>query len=142
MLDLEHYHPALVSKPGALAGSTALEQWRVQGRWAESFDRFWAALMLRQGRQEGTREMVELLLLGREHGYRKLDAAIGWALELGCPDPAAVRHLLTTEAAPAAARRPALAVADLGGLSRYERPRPVIDDYDQLLLSLSGEVIQ
>jgi hypothetical protein len=86
--------------------------------------------------------MVELLLLGREHGYRKLDAVIGWALELGCSDPAAVRHLLTTEAAPAAARNAALAVADLGGLSRYERPQPVIDNYDQLLLSLSREVIQ
>lgn len=142
VLDLEHYLPALACKPGALAGSTALEQWRAQGRWPESFDRFWAALMLRQGRQEGTREMVELLLLAREHGYRKLDAVIRWALELGCSDPAAVRHLLTTEAAPAAARNPVLAVADLGGLSRYERPQPVIDNYDQLLLSLSSEVIQ
>jgi hypothetical protein len=98
--------------------------------------------MLRQGRQEGTREMVELLLLGREHGYRKLDTVIRWALELGCSDPAAVRHLLTTEVAPAAARSVALAVADLGGLSRYERPQPVMHDYDQLLLSLSNEVIQ
>ena len=72
VLDLEHYLPALLYKPGALAGSTALEQWRWQGRWPESFDRYWAALMLRRGRQEGTREMVELVLLGRDHGYRKL----------------------------------------------------------------------
>jgi hypothetical protein len=142
VLDLEHYLPALVYKPGALAGSTALEQWRSQGRWPESFDRFWAALMLRRGRQEGTREMVELVLLGREHGYRKLDGAIGMALELGCSDAAAVRHLLTTEATPTAAQKVALTVSDLGGLARYERPQPVMHDYDQLLLIAATEVIQ
>ena len=142
VLDLEHYLPALLYKPGALAGSTALEQWRAQGRWPESFDRFWAALMLRRGRQEGTREMVELVLLGREHGYRKLDGAMRTALELGCSDAAAVRHLLTTEVIPAAAHKAALTASDLGGLARYERPQPVIHDYDQLLLIPATEVIQ
>ncbi len=98
--------------------------------------------MLRRGRQEGTREMVELVLLGREHGYRKLDGAIGMALELGCSDAAAVQHLLTTEATPAAAQKVALTVSDLGGLARYERPQPVMHDYDQLLLMPATEVIQ
>ena len=142
VLDLEHYLPALAAKPGALAGSTALEQWRAQGRWPESFDRFWAALMQRHGRQEGTREMVELLLLGREHGYRKLDDAIRVARELGCSDGAAVQHLLLTATTPATLRGVKLAVSELGGLARYERPQPVMLDYDQLLLSLSSEVIQ
>lgn len=141
VLDLEHYLPALLYKPGALAGSTALQQWREQGRWPESFDRFWASLMLRRGRQEGTREMVELVLLGREHGYGKLSDAIRSALELGCSDTAAVRHLLTT-ASPGKTSRAALAATELGGLSRYERPQPLMHEYDQLLLSLPAEVIQ
>lgn len=44
VLDLEHYLEALEKKPGALAGSTALVQWRERGRWPESFDRLWAGL--------------------------------------------------------------------------------------------------
>jgi Mu transposase, C-terminal domain len=40
ILDVEHYLEALTKKPGALAGSTPLEQWRAQGRWPVSFDHF------------------------------------------------------------------------------------------------------
>ncbi len=69
VLNLEHYLDALAKKPGALAGSTPLEQWRAQGRWPESFDRFWGKLQQRRGKQDGTRAMMDVLLLGREHGY-------------------------------------------------------------------------
>ena len=40
ILNLEHYLDVLERKPGALAGSTPLEQWRRQGRWPESYDVF------------------------------------------------------------------------------------------------------
>jgi hypothetical protein len=43
-LDLEHYLDVLERKPGALAGSTPLEQWRQRGRWPESFDQLWQSL--------------------------------------------------------------------------------------------------
>jgi hypothetical protein len=39
VLDLEHYLDVLERKPGALAGSSPLAQWRQRGRWPESFDR-------------------------------------------------------------------------------------------------------
>lgn len=39
ILDLEHYLEPLSRKPGALAGSTALVQWRQQERWKDSHDR-------------------------------------------------------------------------------------------------------
>src|SRR2546427_421376 len=39
ILDLEHYLEVLERKPGALAGSTPLKQWREQGRWPQSYDR-------------------------------------------------------------------------------------------------------
>ena len=55
VLNLEHYLEVLSRKPGALAGSTPLEQWRAQGRWPASFDRFWEALKQRRGKQDGTR---------------------------------------------------------------------------------------
>src|SRR5208282_4914496 len=44
VLDLEHYLDVLERKPGALAGSTPLAQWRERGRWPESFDRLWQSL--------------------------------------------------------------------------------------------------
>ncbi|HEX2186201.1 MAG TPA: IS21 family transposase, partial [Chloroflexota bacterium] len=65
VLDLEHYLDVLAHKPGALAGSKPLEQWRRAGRWPESYDRFWQGLIERQGRSAGTRAMIELLQLGR-----------------------------------------------------------------------------
>ena len=55
ILDLEHYLDVLERKPGALAGSKPLEQWRKLGRWPESYDRFWQALIERHGRQVGRR---------------------------------------------------------------------------------------
>jgi hypothetical protein len=87
VLDLEHYLEVLERKPGALAGSTPLQQWRQAGRWPESYDRFWNQLMSRQGRQAGTREMVRVLKLGAQHGWDKLAMAVTTAVELNCWDP-------------------------------------------------------
>jgi hypothetical protein len=73
VLNREHYLEALAKKPGAFAGSTPLEQWRGQGRWPASFDRFWEMLKRRRGcQQPGTRAMIDVLLLGRQHGYPRL----------------------------------------------------------------------
>src|SRR5581483_11634252 len=55
VLDLEHYLDVLERKPGALAGSKPLDQWRRLGRWPASYDRFWQGLIDRQGRSAGTR---------------------------------------------------------------------------------------
>jgi hypothetical protein len=68
VLDLEHYLDVLQKKPGALAGSTALEQCRSKGRWPASHDGFWARVSEREGQQAGTRAMIEVLVLGRTHG--------------------------------------------------------------------------
>jgi len=99
VLNLEHYLDALTKKPGAFAGSTALEQWRAQGRWPASFDHFWEALKQRRGKQAGTRAMIDVLQLGRQYGYPRLKEALEKALDLSCFDVAAVRLLLTTDAA-------------------------------------------
>src|SRR5206468_2489939 len=95
VLDLEHYLDVLERKPGAFAGSKPLEQWRRAGRWPTSYDRLWQALMQRQSRQLGTKTMIELLQLGREHGFARLRVAIEAALDLGCTDAAVVLHLPT-----------------------------------------------
>jgi len=130
VLDLEHYLDTLERKPGALAGSTPLEQWRKAGRWPVSYDQFWEGLNLRLGRPKGTKEMIGLLQLGRNHGWERLRAAIEKARALGCHDRAAVQHLLET---PNLAR-PIVPVIDIGSLRSFERPLPKMDVYDQLLV--------
>jgi Mu transposase, C-terminal domain len=129
VLDLEHYLDVLEKKPGALAGSSPLRQWRERGRWPESFDRLWLSLQERHGKHPGTREMIELLTLGKRYGWERLQQAVEKALALGCTDAAAVRHLLTaTELG-----RPRTELLELNGLERYERPLPQMNEYDQLL---------
>lgn len=134
VLDLEHYLDVLERKPGALAGSTPLEQWRQRGRWPESFDRLWQSLRERHGKQAGTREMIELLRLGPRHGWEALRSAVEQALHLGCTDAAAVRHLVV--AGELKHREPP--IPEIGSLERYERPLPVLSDYDGLL---GGEAV-
>jgi transposase len=130
ILDLEHYLDVLEHKPGALAGSKPLDQWRRLGRWPASYDQFWAGLMARHGRPAGTKAMIALLQLGRRYGQARLQAAIEEALRLGCHDSAAVRYLVT--AADQEARVPAGAL-DLGALAQFERPLPDVTPYDRLL---------
>lgn len=127
--DLEHYLDVLEQKPGAMAGSKPLAQWRELGRWPTSYDQFWEGLMVRQGRQAGTKAMIELLQLGRRSGHARLRAAIEEALALGCTDSAAVRYLMTT---PDQDRVPPASLA-IGALARFERPLPDVTPYDQLL---------
>jgi transposase len=139
VLSLEHYLDVLERKPGALAGSTPLKQWREQGRWPVSFDTLWESLQRRLGKQEGTRAMIELLLMGREQGYELLERAIVQALELGCTDAAAVRYLMQ---ASGLAHSP-VELIEVPSLARYEQPVPVITPYDQLLNSrVSREVMR
>jgi len=138
VLDLEHYLDVLAHKPGALAGSKPLDQWRRAGRWPASYDRFWEGLMARQGKRVGTKAMITLLQLGRTHGEASLREAVDAALALGCQDAAAVQHLLATRVLAQEHRRPdALGAADVGPLAQYDRPLPEVSAYDQLLTPLA-----
>jgi hypothetical protein len=129
VLDLEHYLDVLSRKPGALAGSRPLEQQRKAGLWPASFDAIWQAMITRHGKQTGTRQMVDLLKLARESGRDRLQEAIETALKTGCTDAAAVQHLLHARDL----NRPVCEVMDIGSLARYQRPLPLMNEYDQLL---------
>jgi transposase len=129
ILDLEHYLDVLERKPGALAGSKPLEQWRRLGRWPASYDQLWQRLIQRQGKQPGTRQMIELLQLASEHGWQCFEQAVATALDLECWDAAAVRYLMTNRSEPG---RP-VELIDVGALARYERPLPEMTHFDQLL---------
>ena len=140
VLNLEHYLDALSRKPGALAGSTPLEQWRAQGRWPASFDLFWEASKQRRGKQDGTRAMIDLLRVGRDCGYDALRQAIEKTLEIGSSDVSVVLLLLNAEGAE---RQRLAEPVEIGELSRYDRPMPTTNNYDQLLKKWPDEgVIQ
>jgi transposase len=134
ILSLEHYLDVLEKKPGAMAGSTPLEQWRQAGRWPECMDRIWKKLDERHGKSGGTREMIALVRAGlgdeRNDGWGRTVRAVEEALLLGVSDAAAVLHIRNM---PDAEERKRYAIALSEELAEFERPLPVMDDYDLLL---------
>ncbi len=137
VLNLEHYLDVLDKKPGAMAGSTPLAQWRQAGKWPECLDRIWKKLDERHGKSGGTREMIKLVRAGIGAGWDRLIRAVKEALLLGVSDTAAVIHIMDTPD-PEQRKRHALALSE--ELAQFERPQPVMDDYDLLLaLPLSGK---
>jgi transposase len=130
ILNLEHYLDVLEKKPGAMAGSTPLEQWKQAGRWPDCLDRIWKQLEQRHGRGGGTREMISLVRTGLSEGWDRLIAAVEEALRLGVSDAAAITHILHM---PDAAERRRHEIALSEELAQFERPQPVMDDYDLLL---------
>ena len=135
ILNLEHYLDVLEKKPGAMAGSTPLQQWRQAGRWPECLDRIWSQLEQRLGKSAGTREMITLVRAGTVSGWGRLIAAVEEALRLGVTDAAAVLHILNMPD-PEQRRRHAIALAE--ELAEFERPMPVMDEYDLLLNDTTG----
>lgn len=130
MLDLEHYLDVLERKPGALIGSKPLAAWRARGLWPASYDRLLEELIRRHGKPSGTRQMIQVLSLIRQYSHQRVRIAVEEALSLGCSDAAAVRHL--ADAQDLVHARKAI-IVELGALSRFERPLPVMTDYDGLL---------
>ena len=129
MLDLEHYLDVLDRKPGALIGSKPLAAWRQRGLWPQSYDRLLDELRRRNGQPSGTRQMIQVLALIKQHGHERVRAAVEAALAAGCSDAAAILHLI---AAPDLAHARST-LSELGELSRFERPLPVMTAYDELL---------
>jgi hypothetical protein len=139
ILNLEHYLDVLERKPGAMAGSTPLQQWRQAGRWPKCMDRIWRQLEQRHGKSAGTREMIGLVRVGSVEGWDRLIAAVEEALRLGVTDAAAVLHIFHM---PDAEQRRQYAIALAEELVQFERPMPVMDDYDLLLTGTRGGGIQ
>jgi regulator of replication initiation timing len=135
LLNLEHYLDVLERKPGAMAGSTPLEQWRKAGRWPDCLDRIWRLLEQRHGKGAGTREMIGLVREGTVLGWSRLITAVEEALRLGVSDGAAVLHILHM---PDAEQRRQHAIALAEELKQFERPMPTMENYDLLLADRIG----
>jgi transposase len=125
---LEHYLELLKRKPGALARSLALRQQRDRGDWPACFDELWNRISERAGRQEAARQMVDVLLLCREHPVARVKLAVRGALTAGAHDGKAVALLARQ------AQRPAATALDVDArLAGLGTPPPQdLSDYDAL----------
>jgi transposase len=127
---LDHYLELLARKPGGLARSLPLAQERDRGTWPERFDELWTALRAKWGASEADRQMVDVLMLIREHGPARVKLAVRGALAAGAIDGRAVAVLARQTSSP-------LPPARLNGLdarlTAHDRPPPDLTGYDQLI---------
>jgi transposase len=135
ILNLEHYLDVLARKPGALANSTPLWQWRAQGRWPACLDTLWAALEKREGRLDGTKRMIEVLQAGRDYGWENLKEAVERLLEVGIIEPSAIRQQAGAEQWERSQLGEPL---EVDALVRYERPMPDVSGYDDLIMEAAS----
>jgi hypothetical protein len=127
---LDHYLELLQRKPGGLERSLALAQERDRGHWPGGLDDFWVALTGRYGPSEAARQMVDVLMLCREHGPARVTLAVAGALTAGAIDGRAVA-LLARHPGPPSAVSPLTGLSD--ELAAHDRPQPDLADYDQLI---------
>jgi hypothetical protein len=128
ILVLDHYLEVLARKPGALPGAAALAQARAAGTFTTAHQAYWDAARRQHGDAAGTRALIEVLLAHRTLPAAALTAAMSKAARSGVLDAQAViidaRRQAGRQVAP---------VIPIGALSRYDRPAPALDAYDQLL---------
>jgi len=89
-LVLDHYLEVLAITPGALLGATALARARATKAFTEHHERLWTAARRRLGDREGTRALIDVLLLHRTMETEAVLAGIDAALRAGSTDPQVV----------------------------------------------------
>lgn len=157
-LELDHYLETLGHKPGALPGSTALEQARASGAFTAVHDAWWAAARKAHGDAAGTRALIEVLLLHRHLPRDLVIAGLAASLRAGAftADAVALEARMIADSTGAerlgvpATPRPDLSISEgpvrpvaslterrlrASQLPPDTRPLPTVDQYDQLLPS-------
>jgi hypothetical protein len=126
---LDHYLELLARKPGALEHSLALPQGREQGHWPECFDALWQAIVGKVGASEAARQMVDVLMLCRDHGLERVELAVRGALAAGAHDGRAVAVLISRQ------KRPEPEALDElpERLAQHQRPEPELGEYNKLI---------
>lgn len=161
-VQLDHYLEVLKTKPGALPGSTALARARDCGAFTSAHEAFWAASRRVNGDANGTRELIDVLLLHRSMDAGDIHAGITAALGVGAvsADVVAVearRHATASvRGGPGSDRHPGAhaeekvqrvvsltqrrlmdPAAVIAGLPPDSRPLPSVCAYDELLAKRS-----
>lgn len=128
VLVLDHYLEVLAVKPGAFRDATALARARTTGAFSDTHDRFWAAARRRLGDREGTKALIEVLLAHRTMPAAAVIAGMEAALAVASVDPAVVA--IEARRADQGSTAPAVPI---GELARFDRPKPTLAHYDDLL---------
>ncbi|MER5473582.1 hypothetical protein [Streptomyces sp. NPDC002685] len=149
---LDHFLEVLLAKPGALAGSEALDQARRAGTFTPAHEAFWSAAKHALGESDGTKALVHVLLLHRHLQHRDVVVGIQTALAAGACT-ADVVALEARKAAETEGRSPTVTVTvplpepvvppeqPLPSLTERrtarlppdQRPLPALERWDQLL---------
>ena len=129
ILVLDHFLEVLSRKPGALPGAVALEQARASGSFSAAHERFWKRTRRKLGDREGTRALIEVLLLHRSLPFVAVHAALDAVERIASVDPA----LVAIEARRIADGGRERAVVERPALRRFDRPAPALAGYDALL---------
>jgi hypothetical protein len=150
-LELDHYLEVLVRKPGALPGATVLEQAPAAGKFTPVHDAWWAAACKAHGDRDGTRALIQVLLLARHMAHEHIVAGLAAALGVGAltADAVALEARKAAEAdesdladvaagrggvsGPEAATLTFLTERRMAHLPPDDRPLPSVAVYDQLL---------
>ncbi len=130
VLVLDHYLEVLARKPGAMLSATPLAQARASGTFTATHERFWAQARRRLGDADGTRAMVDVLLAHRSLTTGAVVAGMTRALSAGSVDA----QVVIVEARRAAhEHQPVAPVIPIGTHTGFDRPKPSLASYDQLL---------
>ena len=122
---LDHYLELLRASPAGLSTRSRSARSATAARWPDCFDELWAALTERYGRSDAARQMVDVVLLCREHGPARVELAVRGALAAGAIDGRAVAVLARRRRARTAAPAPLTGLD--ARLAAHERPAPDLD---------------
>ena len=89
ILNIDHYLPLLIQRPGAFPYAKPVRQWKMP----EVYRKFLESLS-KQSNGSGVREFLQLLVLGRTYGREKLESAMKQALLEDRADAERVRQLV------------------------------------------------
>ena len=101
---------------------------RSSGAFGAVHERYWLESRRRLGDRDGTKALIEVLLLHRVMSPAAVTAGMTAAVSAASVDPAVIAIDARRANEPSA---PAVAIGE--GFSRFDRPPPTISHYDQLL---------
>lgn len=129
ILNIDHYLPLLIQRPGAFPYAKPVRQWKMP----EVYREFLQALTKRVN-GSGVREFLQVLMLGRTYGRGNLEQAMKQALSENRADAERVRQLVNRE-------NYAGSISSIPGMYPYQ-VRVILPDlsrFDELrLVTVSG----
>jgi len=128
VLDLDHYLEVLSVKPGALAGASALVHARRTGAFTDTHQRFWDLARRKLGERDGTRALIQVLLLHRTMTTESVLSGMDRTMSIGSVDP----EVVAVEGRRSLGRPQSVQVTD-ETLVAFDRPAPTLSGYDDLL---------